>query len=114
LCLMCGEIVCAANSCCRSSEGVGECSEHANDCGSGIFLVLKMNLLLLIRDHKHSLIATPYLDEHGEEDPYLKRGRPLYLNKERYRQLQQLVMLHHMEWDPRVIASTSTEDASWY
>ena len=25
----------------------------------------------------------PYLDAHGEEDPYLKRGRPLHLCAER-------------------------------
>ena len=34
--------------------------------------------------------ASPYVDEHGEDDPKLKRGRPLFLAPVRWRALCEL------------------------
>lgn len=33
---------------------------------------------------RHAFWGSPYLDEHGEEDSHLRRGKPLYLNPSRY------------------------------
>jgi hypothetical protein len=37
--------------------------------------------------------ASPYLDEFGEEDLMMRRGRDLYLNRARYNQIQKLFLL---------------------
>ncbi len=37
--------------------------------------------VLLIRETRWGIWGSPYLDAYGEEDPELKRGRPLYLNR---------------------------------
>jgi E3 ubiquitin-protein ligase UBR1 len=39
-------------------------------------------------------VQSVYLDQYGEEDPGLRRGRPLYLSLPRYQQLVQLYMHH--------------------
>ena len=46
--------------------------------------------ILLIRGKRICLYPSVYLDQHGEEDEFLKRGRPLFLNKRRYGALEDL------------------------
>ena len=38
--------------------------------------------------------AAPYVDDHGEEDAGLRRGRPLHLDAERMRTLNRLWAQH--------------------
>lgn len=84
-------------------------------CSSvGLFLVLKMTSVLVIRGERVSFWGSPYLDEHGEEDIHLSRGSALYLNKERYNQLTQLFVSHRIEYESRIIENTRMEDADWY
>lgn len=63
-----------------------ECFTHAASCGAGtcVFLLVKATKLLLLRGPRSCVFPSPYLDSHGEEDMYLRRGRPLYLSEERY------------------------------
>lgn len=116
ICLLCGTLVCAGNECCLDESKIGECTQHAIQCGAGCapFLLVKQCLVFIIRHGAGCRHQTLYLDAYGEEDPYLKRGRPLMLNAERYARLQQLWcshrlhaevaranhrMTHHMTWD---------------
>ena len=40
-----------------------------------------------------------YLDQHGEEDEFLKRGRPLFLNERRYGALEDLWVNGALDYD---------------
>ena len=42
------------------------------------------------------------------------RGKPLFLNKERYDQLTQLYISYRLEYDPLLVESTNLEETSWY
>ena len=81
LCLLCGALLCCAGACCRSSDGCGEVSQHAAVAhgGTAVFLLLRATRLIILRGRRFSMAASPYLDSHGEEDTYLKLGRPLHL-----------------------------------
>lgn len=118
LCLICGELVCFASECCRrvrvpgaSDSGiVCECFSHAVECGAGtgIFMLLKTSMVLLIRESHWCIWGSPYLDAYGEEDAELKRGRPLHLNRERYQQLQLLHSTVGFDHNSRVANSWLT------
>eukprot|EP01113_Clastostelium_recurvatum_P043385 TRINITY_DN7166_c0_g1_i1.p1 TRINITY_DN7166_c0_g1~~TRINITY_DN7166_c0_g1_i1.p1 ORF type:complete len:387 (+),score=93.29 TRINITY_DN7166_c0_g1_i1:386-1546(+) len=116
LCLMCGQLVCVGSICCQSADGKGEATSHAQRCGggSGLFLVVKTSLVLMIRGVRHAYWGSPYLDEHGEEDSHLRRGRPLYLNASRYNQLNYLFVNHQMDYDTRILELSTLEEADWY
>lgn len=102
----------------RSQRPHGACTIHARTVGSGIgifFLVQKCTVLLM-HNNKSAYSPSLYVDEHGEEDPGLRRGRPLYLNESRYRALE-------LQWReqaiPRQVAQIrSTSDRvirdNWY
>ncbi|KAK2143057.1 hypothetical protein LSH36_882g00050 [Paralvinella palmiformis] len=96
LCLVCGKLVCFKQKCCRtvvknSVEEVFECVQHAIDCGAGtcMFLIVNSSLIVVIRGARAAVWGSVYLDEHGEEDKDLRRGKPLYLTEDRYNMLQQ-------------------------
>ncbi|OTF78599.1 hypothetical protein BLA29_011184 [Euroglyphus maynei] len=95
LCLICGQLICIRESCCRngnSFEGV----HHSRKCGAGTALYLAVNssTIILIRGRKACAWGSVYLDEFGEEDRDLKRGKPLFLCNERYRILEQQWLTH--------------------
>ena len=93
LCLSCGRLVCCAGACCALSHGGRrECSTHAAACGAGtaFYLLVRTTKLLLLRGSRRCLYPSPYLDAHGEEDLNLRRGRPLFLNAERYAHVRRL------------------------
>ncbi|KAK3262381.1 hypothetical protein CYMTET_28760 [Cymbomonas tetramitiformis] len=94
LCLLCGTLVCVLDSCCeRSLGGRGKVARegflHAQRCGAGlgVYLLVRRSTILFIRERGRCFWRSPYLDAHGEEDAGLDRGKPLFLSKERYRQL---------------------------
>ncbi|KAJ2758012.1 E3 ubiquitin-protein ligase ubr1, partial [Coemansia nantahalensis] len=93
LCLLCGGFVCAQSFCCEE-DGVGECNMHMKTCGGtvGLYLLVKKCGLLLLHHDNGCFMSAPYLDQHGEVDLGLRRGRPLYLNKTRYEELRRLVL----------------------
>ena len=93
--MVCGELLCAGSSCCKRS-GVGALTRHVQSCGAGtglFFLVHRAHTVLLRGPHAAYAIS-PYVDDHGEEDASLRRGRPLHLDAERMRQLARLWAEH--------------------
>jgi len=104
ICLLCGGLVCAGMECCQGANMHGECTQHSISCGAGCapFLMVKQCLVLIMRpalaqgNSSGCRYCAPYLDSYGEEDPGLKRGRPLRLSVERYSRLQQLWATHRL------------------
>eukprot|EP00995_Heteronema_vittatum_P007059 NODE_2194_length_820_cov_223.428016_g1534_i0.p1 GENE.NODE_2194_length_820_cov_223.428016_g1534_i0~~NODE_2194_length_820_cov_223.428016_g1534_i0.p1 ORF type:complete len:167 (+),score=46.36 NODE_2194_length_820_cov_223.428016_g1534_i0:33-533(+) len=119
LCLFCGRLVCCASSCCsrtmpepgnpRLVVEVGECNQHARACGggTGVFLMIGLTTVLVIRNDRGAFLPSVYLDGHGEEDRGLKRGRPLYLSRSRYQSLRELATNASFDHDTRVLQLTS-------
>ncbi|XP_051113912.1 E3 ubiquitin-protein ligase PRT6 isoform X2 [Andrographis paniculata] len=97
LCLLCGKL-CSPNwkTCCRESG----CQAHAMVCGAGIgvFLLVRSTTILLQRVARQSPWPSPYLDAFGEEEDIERsRGKPLYLNEERYATLTHMVASHGLD-----------------
>jgi len=102
----------------RSQRPPGACTIHArkNGSGIGIFFLVQKCTVLLMHNNKSAYSASLFVDEHGEEDPGLRRGRPLFLNDARYRALE---LLWRQQGIPREVAQIrSTSDRvirdNWY
>ena len=69
-----------------------------------------------MHNNKSAYSASLYVDEHGEEDPGLRRGRPLFLNDGRYRALEQLWRQQGIPREVAQIRSTSDRVIrdNWY
>jgi hypothetical protein len=101
LCLLCGKLCCAGTDCCKRKNSMtrkveGECWYHSAECsrGQGAVLLVSQSMVLLFNTRSGYAYSSPYLDSHGEEDPGLKRGRPLFLDSLRYDQLRQFILTH--------------------
>uniref|UniRef100_A0A803MGT7 E3 ubiquitin-protein ligase n=1 Tax=Chenopodium quinoa TaxID=63459 RepID=A0A803MGT7_CHEQI len=106
LCLLCGRLCSPAwNSCCSGSE----CQAHAMSCGAGtgVFLLIRKTTILLQRNVRKALWPSPYLDAYGEEDAKMRRGKPLYLNEERYAALTYMVASHGLDQSSEVLRQTT-------
>jgi E3 ubiquitin-protein ligase UBR1 len=60
--------------------------QHVRACsnGNGIFLLLSSSVVLLLTGNDRGCVwGTCYIDQHGEEDIGVRRGRPLSLDRER-------------------------------
>ncbi|ORX91768.1 hypothetical protein K493DRAFT_339176 [Basidiobolus meristosporus CBS 931.73] len=95
LCLLCGRILCYQSSCCTVDQ-LGECYRHMSNCGKtvGIFMLINQSIIALLHGTSGCVLDAPYLDVHGEVDPGLTRGRPLFLNKRRYDELRRIWLSH--------------------
>lgn len=115
LCLVCGRLVCCAGECCVLPGGKHECAAHALTCGAGVgvYLLIKATKLMVLRAGRRCVYPSPYLDAHGEEDVYLRRGRPLYLSVERYAQVQHLWATSAFDYDTHTL-HTSRSGSSFY
>lgn len=106
LCLLCGRL-CSPNwkLCCRESGS----QTHAMVCGAGtgVFLLIRKTTVLLQRSVRQASWPSPYLDAFGEEDTEMQRGKPLYLNEERYAALTHMVASHGVDCSPKVIRQTN-------
>ncbi|XVE96880.1 hypothetical protein REPUB_Repub02eG0261800 [Reevesia pubescens] len=106
LCLLCGRL-CSPNwkPCCRESG----CKPHAMTCGAGIgvFLLIRRTTILLQRCARQGPWPSPYLDAFGEEDIEMHRGKPLYLNEERYAALTYMVASHGLDRSSNVLGQTT-------
>ncbi|KAL2509527.1 E3 ubiquitin-protein ligase [Forsythia ovata] len=106
LCLLCGKM-CSSNwkTCCRESS----CQTHGMSCGAGIgvFLLIRRTTILLQRSARQTLWPSPYLDAFGEEDVKMHRGRPLFLNEERYAALAHMVASHGLDPSSEVFRQTT-------
>ncbi|TMS35319.1 hypothetical protein L596_002749 [Steinernema carpocapsae] len=85
VCLVCGTLVCIEYV--ERSRETSELISHVKSCTSGncCFLSILTSLIVIVQNYEYSIWGSVYLDNHGEEDRQLKRGRPLFLNKNRYR-----------------------------
>uniref|UniRef100_A0A803SLR3 E3 ubiquitin-protein ligase n=1 Tax=Anolis carolinensis TaxID=28377 RepID=A0A803SLR3_ANOCA len=106
ICLVCGTFVCLKGLCCKQ-QSYCECVLHSQNCGAGtgIFLLINASVIIIIRGHRFCLWGSVYLDAHGEEDRDLRRGKPLYICKERYNVLEQQWVSHTFDhinkrWGP--------------
>lgn len=122
ICLLTGKVMRSGSSrrgfSTRGSRPPGACTLHARKHGSGIgiFFLIQKCTVLLMHNNKSAYSPSIYVDEHGEEDPGLRRGRPLLLNDARYRALE---ALWRQQGIPREVAQIrSTSDRvirdNWY
>lgn len=98
ICLVCGAVLAAGPRMQGRARlsGPGVCTLHARACGSGTGVMLLMNKgsSLLFRDARAIFYPSVFVDEYGEDDPNLRRGRPLSLSQARYDRLTQLYRQH--------------------
>lgn len=97
ICLMCGTVMCGGTGCCKRDK-IGAVTLHSGLCngGCGVFLFVKRCKVLLVHGDRQAFIDAPYVDEHGETDPYLKRGQRLHFSSERYELLTKMFAEHRI------------------
>ncbi|XP_064072729.1 E3 ubiquitin-protein ligase Ubr3 [Vanessa tameamea] len=102
VCLLCGTLVCLKQACCRRHQQA-EAVSHAADCGggTGVFLVVTSTYIIVIRGRRACLWGSLYLDDYDEEDRDLKRGKPLYLSRDRLELLQAQWLAHRFDHTKR-------------
>jgi E3 ubiquitin-protein ligase UBR1 len=91
LCLVCGEFLCAGSDCCRDAMGRGACTRHVQDeCSgsTGLVLLVRQGMILLMRGGRAWLEPSPYVDDHGESLNGRNHGRPLFLDASRWEGLR--------------------------
>ncbi|KAK7339642.1 hypothetical protein VNO77_20320 [Canavalia gladiata] len=106
LCLLCGRLCSPSwKLCCRQNG----CQTHAVTCGAGtgVFLLIRRTTILLQRAARQAPWPSPYLDAFGEEDFEMVRGKPLYLNEERYAALTYMVASHGLDRSSKVLGQTT-------
>ncbi|XWS59815.1 hypothetical protein CRYUN_Cryun08bG0154300 [Craigia yunnanensis] len=106
LCLLCGRLCSPSwKACCRESG----CKTHVMACGAGIgvFLLIRRTTILLQRCARQAPWPSPYLDTFGEEDIGMHRGKPLYLNEERYAALTYMIASHGLDRSSKVLGQTT-------
>eukprot|EP00644_Phytophthora_capsici_P014412 jgi/Phyca11/99412/e_gw1.3.582.1 len=119
LCLFCGEVLCCFSACCEAKEGggVGECTQHAQRCGLGFgaFLLLRAcTVILFLGNERRCVWGSLYVDKNGEEDPYLRRGKTLYLDESRRLALETLLVSHSFSQNTAILQNTSRRDGRRY
>eukprot|EP00188_Purpureofilum_apyrenoidigerum_P002331 Plantae.Rhodophyta-Purpureofilum_apyrenoidigerum.ctg2439.p1 GENE.Plantae.Rhodophyta-Purpureofilum_apyrenoidigerum.ctg2439~~Plantae.Rhodophyta-Purpureofilum_apyrenoidigerum.ctg2439.p1 ORF type:complete len:598 (+),score=84.59 Plantae.Rhodophyta-Purpureofilum_apyrenoidigerum.ctg2439:532-2325(+) len=118
ICLICGELIYSRRKICCHANPLGPPREdevvlHMMSCTStiGLFLLLGLerglSAVRVVRRSRRSTWGSPYLDDHGEEDVGLFRGKPLYLSEERYRALERLWLVHGFEYDATIQSRTT-------
>jgi hypothetical protein len=60
-----------------------------------------------------SVYASPYLDAHGEEDVYLKRGKPLHLSQLRYAAIQNIWRALALDSDSHTLHTARLAGEDW-
>jgi len=102
----------------RDNTLPGSCTLHARRIGSGvgIFFLVSKCTVLLVHNNKSAYSASLFVDENGEEDPGLRRGRPLFLKDLRYQALEKLWRNHGVPREVAQIRSTSERVIrdNWY
>jgi len=117
ICMICGTVCCMQSHCCvdKDNGDRGECNAHTRECGGAIgvyFLVKRCSLLYLYID-KGTFASSPYLDDHGEVDMSMRRGRRQYLHAARFEEMRKLWLGHGI---PTLIArklETTVDNGGW-
>ncbi|XP_043277613.1 E3 ubiquitin-protein ligase UBR2 [Venturia canescens] len=121
MCLVCGEMLCSQSYCCQTELNktmVGACTYHASKCGTGVGVFLRVReceILFLRSPNRGAFVCPPYLDEYGETDQGLRRGNPLKLCTEKYKQLNQKWLGHglHEAIARAIEASSNHMSTQW-
>ncbi|GAM23026.1 hypothetical protein SAMD00019534_062010 [Acytostelium subglobosum LB1] len=94
ICLLCSRIVCIGSRCCAAQNNIPELLTHPKVCGGDacIFLFVEHSSIIVVYNTSFGLLGSPYLDSHGEEDSGLRRGTPLFLSKERYQLINNIIL----------------------
>ncbi|KYQ94052.1 hypothetical protein DLAC_04325 [Tieghemostelium lacteum] len=82
ICLLCGGYICMMSSCCKDEYCEGF-SHTLQGCGSfkiGFFIETRCARITNLRDFRKSHFTLAYLDQYGEPDPCLDRGKTLLRN----------------------------------
>lgn len=118
VCLLTGAVMRSGSKSKRDRETNGACTVYARKTGSGIgvFFLIQKCTVLLMHNNKSAYSPSLYVDEHGEEDVGLRRGRPLYFSEERYQVLETLWRTHGIPREVSQIRSTSDRVIrdNWY
>lgn len=95
LCLRCGCVLCGSRKCCRRN-GVGPVTAHTTACcgSTGAFLHLSLCQVILVRGNYAVYTDAPYVDQYGEHDPGLRKGRILTLSQGEYSVLREMCTGH--------------------
>uniref|UniRef100_F6RPY5 E3 ubiquitin-protein ligase n=1 Tax=Ciona intestinalis TaxID=7719 RepID=F6RPY5_CIOIN len=98
LCLVCGSYICYKSKCKRLRQD-NAASRHSKTCGAGtcILLLINSSIVVVIRGSRACIWGTLYLDAHGEEDKGWKRGKPLFLKRERLELLERQWIQHSFD-----------------
>lgn len=115
MCLACGEMLCSQSYCCQTELNkslVGACTYHAYKCGAGVGIFLRVReceILFLASPSRGCFAPPPYLDDYGETDQGLRRGNPLHLCVDRYKNLHNLWLSHRLHEEiARALESNNT------
>ncbi len=95
VCLICGEMLPVGS---KNAFAIGQCTSHTRYCGSGcgVFFLVQRCVVLLMRESYAAYYGSIYVDEYGEEDIWVRRGRPLYLSTSRYATLWRIYQTHQV------------------
>ncbi|UJR15883.1 hypothetical protein I4U23_002808 [Adineta vaga] len=92
VCLICGEIYLKRwhPGCCTQQRE--RYKQHLEKCGhpAAVMLDIQTTLIAVCLPESYGYWHSLYLDQHGEEDPKLKRGKTLYLDSKRLALLRTL------------------------
>ena len=84
------------------------CKKHAASCGAGesLFMSLNQTRLIAVYGNRYALIPPLYVDQYGEEDPKLYRGKPLYLSKLRVDRMKRIAAFSLYGFDTEILESS--------
>jgi hypothetical protein len=65
---------------------------------------------LILREGRRSILNAPYLDQFGEPDPFLKRGKNLFLNISNINDFTDSFILNNFDQNTSILSKTSISD----
>eukprot|EP00826_Nyctotherus_ovalis_P008291 TRINITY_DN12140_c0_g1_i25.p1 TRINITY_DN12140_c0_g1~~TRINITY_DN12140_c0_g1_i25.p1 ORF type:complete len:837 (+),score=182.99 TRINITY_DN12140_c0_g1_i25:73-2583(+) len=106
VCLLCGELLCAASTCCLKNS-IGELTWHAQECenGCGLYLKLSNNKVILLDKGQACTYQSPYVSRYEEN---VKEGEEsLVLEQRIVEELKELYLAHNIPQKTRIISLKS-------
>eukprot|EP00002_Diphylleia_rotans_P021245 TRINITY_DN4138_c0_g1_i6.p1 TRINITY_DN4138_c0_g1~~TRINITY_DN4138_c0_g1_i6.p1 ORF type:complete len:1527 (+),score=291.16 TRINITY_DN4138_c0_g1_i6:59-4639(+) len=97
VCIHCGAVVCRNSM--NSVASLREIYTHAKSCGAGraIFFDVKSTAIWACRFPTICRTESLFVDEYGEDDIGLRRGRPLRLSEARLHKYRRILMQQEMD-----------------
>lgn len=98
-------MICCNQECC-TRDGEKEFTRHLTECMGtiGAFLLVKeCSVLLMLGPSRRCVWGSLYLDQHGEEDWKMRRGKQMWLNSERVETVRKLLVQQNAFHDTKVL-----------